>query len=180
MPTPFGLVRSGVAPDHPDTKAVINRFTQILDHPRCEFFGNVKLGRDVSTEELRDRYHGVVLAYGAEDDRHLGVPGEVCDGSLSAAPSRLRLLSSRFTGQRQSAEAPSSAQCRVFRYRRVALHGGANRCSRDGCLTPVVGEALKAARTACDACEGIQSRSPLVAQAPPASHTLRVKRTLLK
>ena len=77
-------MRSGVAPDHPDTKAATNRFTQILDHPRCDFWGNVTLGKDVSAAELRDLYDGVVLAYGAEDDRHLSVPGEVCEnGSVS-------------------------------------------------------------------------------------------------
>eukprot|EP00240_Pyramimonas_obovata_P006666 CAMPEP_0118956050 /NCGR_PEP_ID=MMETSP1169-20130426/60997_1 /TAXON_ID=36882 /ORGANISM="Pyramimonas obovata, Strain CCMP722" /LENGTH=179 /DNA_ID=CAMNT_0006904005 /DNA_START=253 /DNA_END=789 /DNA_ORIENTATION=+ len=76
LPTPFGLVRSGVAPDHADTKAVINRFGEILDHPRCSFFGNVTLGRDVSLRELQNLYHGVVLAYGTEDDRKLGAAGE--------------------------------------------------------------------------------------------------------
>jgi NADPH-dependent glutamate synthase beta subunit-like oxidoreductase len=77
--------------------------------------GNVTLGRDVSAAELRDRYDGVVLAYGAEDDRHLGVPGEVCDGSLSAcsltAPSlQLPLHKGRARKRRR----------RVFRCRRAA------------------------------------------------------------
>ncbi|KAF5827676.1 hypothetical protein DUNSADRAFT_255 [Dunaliella salina] len=76
LPTPFGLVRSGVSPDHQDTKNVINQFTAVARDPRASFFGNVALGRDVSLLELRSLYHGVVLAYGAESDKKLGVPGE--------------------------------------------------------------------------------------------------------
>ncbi|KAG6527924.1 hypothetical protein ZIOFF_010059 [Zingiber officinale] len=80
LPTPFGLVRSGVAPDHPETKAryiVINQFSRVASNERCSFFGNVSLGSDVNLPELRDIYDVVVVAYGAESDRSLGVPGEV-------------------------------------------------------------------------------------------------------
>ncbi|KAG0610595.1 hypothetical protein M758_7G077800 [Ceratodon purpureus] len=76
LPTPFGLVRSGVAPDHPETKVVINQFSRVAVSDRCSYFGNVKLGTDISLEELRKLYDVVVLAYGAESDRRLGVPGE--------------------------------------------------------------------------------------------------------
>ncbi|KAH9300849.1 hypothetical protein KI387_012432 [Taxus chinensis] len=84
LPTPFGLVRSGVAPDHPETKVVINQFSRVGTNERCSFFGNVFLGKDISLSELRKLYHVVVLAYGAESDRELGIPGENLDGILSA------------------------------------------------------------------------------------------------
>ncbi|KAF2309641.1 hypothetical protein GH714_004410 [Hevea brasiliensis] len=82
--TPFGLVRSGVAPDHPETKIVINQFTRVVQHERCSFFGNVTLGSSISLAELRELYHVVVLAYGAESDRDLGIPGEDLSGIHSA------------------------------------------------------------------------------------------------
>jgi len=84
LPTPFGLVRYGVAPDHADTKNVTTEFSQILSAPNCSFYGNVVVGKDVSVDELLGMYHGVVLAYGAEGDRSLGIPGENLKGSLSA------------------------------------------------------------------------------------------------
>ncbi|KAH7572281.1 hypothetical protein JRO89_XS04G0231500 [Xanthoceras sorbifolium] len=90
LPTPFGLVRSGVAPDHPETKAkklqqiVINQFSRVAQHERCSFFGNVTLGSSISLSELRELYHVVVLAYGAESDRALGIPGEDLMGIHSA------------------------------------------------------------------------------------------------
>ncbi|GIL84169.1 hypothetical protein Vretimale_15819 [Volvox reticuliferus] len=76
LPTPFGLVRSGVAPDHQDTKNVTNQFSSIAADPRVSFLGNVLVGRDVDVNELRALHHAVVLAYGAESDRRLGIPGE--------------------------------------------------------------------------------------------------------
>ncbi|XP_042456757.1 NADPH:adrenodoxin oxidoreductase, mitochondrial-like isoform X1 [Zingiber officinale] len=84
LPTPFGLVRSGVAPDHPETKIVINQFSRVASNERCSFFGNVSLGSDVNLPELRDIYDVVVVAYGAESDRSLGVPGEDLMGIHSA------------------------------------------------------------------------------------------------
>ncbi|XP_004503452.1 NADPH:adrenodoxin oxidoreductase, mitochondrial [Cicer arietinum] len=84
LPTPFGLVRSGVAPDHPETKIVVNQFSRVAQHERCSFFGNVTLGSSISLAELRKLYHVVVLAYGAESDRSLGIPGENLKGILSA------------------------------------------------------------------------------------------------
>jgi len=76
LPTPYGLVRSGVAPDHAGTKSVTSRFDGILADPRVAFMGNVALGRDVSVDDLTPRYHALVLAYGAEGDKELGIPGE--------------------------------------------------------------------------------------------------------
>lgn len=84
LPTPFGLVRSGVAPDHPETKVVTNQFSRVAVSDRCSYFGNVTLGTDVSLEELRMLYDVVVLAYGAESDRKLGVPGEELVGVHAA------------------------------------------------------------------------------------------------
>uniref|UniRef100_A0A4X2KW36 NADPH:adrenodoxin oxidoreductase, mitochondrial n=1 Tax=Vombatus ursinus TaxID=29139 RepID=A0A4X2KW36_VOMUR len=81
---PFGLVRFGVAPDHPEVKNVINTFTQTAYSPRCAFRGNVTVGRDVSMSELQEAYHAVVLSYGAEDHRTLGIPGEELPGVISA------------------------------------------------------------------------------------------------
>lgn len=84
LPTPFGLVRSGVAPDHQETKIVVNQFSRVALNERCSFFGNVLLGSSVSLSELREMYHVVVLAYGAESDRVVGVPGEGLEGIHSA------------------------------------------------------------------------------------------------
>ncbi|CAA6660997.1 unnamed protein product [Spirodela intermedia] len=84
LPTPFGLVRSGVAPDHPETKIVTNQFSRVASNERCSFFGNVSLGRDISLSEIREIYDIVVLAYGAESDRILNVPGENLLGIHSA------------------------------------------------------------------------------------------------
>ncbi|XP_075702564.1 NADPH:adrenodoxin oxidoreductase, mitochondrial isoform X2 [Rhinoderma darwinii] len=84
LPVPFGLVRFGVAPDHPEVKNVINTFTQTALSERCNFLGNVSVGRDVTVEELQKAYHAVVLSYGAEDKRELGIPGEQLQGVYSA------------------------------------------------------------------------------------------------
>ncbi|XP_017982065.1 PREDICTED: NADPH:adrenodoxin oxidoreductase, mitochondrial [Theobroma cacao] len=84
LPTPYGLVRSGVAPDHPETKNVINQFSRVAQNGRCSFWGNITLGSSVSLAELRELYHVVVLAYGAESDRVLGIPGEDLKGVHSA------------------------------------------------------------------------------------------------
>lgn len=84
LPVPFGLVRFGVAPDHPEVKNVINTFTQTAQHERCSFYGNVSVGTDVSVEELKKAYHAVVLSYGAEGNRSIGVAGEKLAGVFSA------------------------------------------------------------------------------------------------
>ncbi|NXU48630.1 ADRO protein, partial [Turnix velox] len=84
LPVPFGLVRFGVAPDHPEVKNVINGFTQTARSQRCAFYGNVTVGRDILVAELQKAYHAVVLSYGAEDNRTLGIPGENLSGVYSA------------------------------------------------------------------------------------------------
>ncbi|XP_054026956.1 NADPH:adrenodoxin oxidoreductase, mitochondrial [Dryobates pubescens] len=84
LPVPFGLVRFGVAPDHPEVKNVTNSFTQTARSERCAYYGNVTVGRDVTVPELQQAYHAVVLSYGAEDNRVLGIPGESLPGVHSA------------------------------------------------------------------------------------------------
>jgi ferredoxin--NADP+ reductase len=84
LPTPWGLVRLGVAPDHPNIKTVSRAFEKIAAQPGFRFFGNVELGRDVSHEELMRIYDAVVYAVGAQTDRQLGIPGEELAGSWAA------------------------------------------------------------------------------------------------
>ncbi|XP_053904340.1 NADPH:adrenodoxin oxidoreductase, mitochondrial isoform X1 [Malaclemys terrapin pileata] len=84
LPVPFGLVRFGVAPDHPEVKNVINSFTQTAHSDRCSYYGNITIGKDVTVKELQQAYHAVVLSYGAEDNRILGIPGENLSGVYSA------------------------------------------------------------------------------------------------
>ncbi|XP_017960924.1 NADPH:adrenodoxin oxidoreductase, mitochondrial [Drosophila navojoa] len=84
LPVPFGLVRFGVAPDHPEVKNVINTFTKTAENPRLRFFGNVSLGQDVSLQELRQRYHAVLLTYGADQDRELQLQNEEQKHVISA------------------------------------------------------------------------------------------------
>uniref|UniRef100_A0A8C4N4S2 NADPH:adrenodoxin oxidoreductase, mitochondrial n=1 Tax=Eptatretus burgeri TaxID=7764 RepID=A0A8C4N4S2_EPTBU len=84
LPVPFGLVRFGVAPDHPDVKNVINSFTQTAHSERFTFCGNVMVGRDVMVSDLQEAYDAVVLSYGAEDDQLLRIPGEQLPGVYSA------------------------------------------------------------------------------------------------
>ena len=84
LPTPFGLVRAGVAPDHPKIKAVSKAFEKIAAQPGFRFVGNVEVGRDVSHEELAELYDAVVYATGAQTDRRMGIPGEDLTGSWPA------------------------------------------------------------------------------------------------
>jgi ferredoxin--NADP+ reductase len=84
LPTPFGLVRGGVAPDHPKIKAVTRVYEKAATHPSFRFLGNVTVGRDLTADELRRYYHAVIWAVGAETDRQLGIPGEALAGSHAA------------------------------------------------------------------------------------------------
>ncbi|HWF72989.1 MAG TPA: FAD-dependent oxidoreductase [Solirubrobacteraceae bacterium] len=84
LPTPWGLVRGGVAPDHPNIKAVSRVFEKTAARPGFRFFGNVEMGRDISHEDLVSRYHAVIYAVGAETDKRMGIPGEDLPGSLAA------------------------------------------------------------------------------------------------
>ncbi len=84
LPTPWGLVRSGVAPDHPKIKTVTRVYEKTAEHPRFRFFGNVHFGEHVSHEELRAHYHAIIYATGSPVDRPLGIPGEALAGSHAA------------------------------------------------------------------------------------------------
>ncbi|PCI36907.1 MAG: NADP oxidoreductase, partial [Elusimicrobia bacterium] len=84
LPTPFGLVRGGVAPDHQKIKNVVKVYERIAADTRFRFYGNVMLGRDISVEDLRRRYDAIVYAVGCESDRSLGIPGENLAGSHAA------------------------------------------------------------------------------------------------
>lgn len=84
LPAPFGLVRYGVAPDHPKIKNIIARYEKTAAHPGFAYFGNVEIGRDIAVGELRRFYDAVIFASGAQTDRRLGVPGEDLPGSYTA------------------------------------------------------------------------------------------------
>lgn len=84
LPTPFGLLRYGVAPDHLKMKSLARPLQRVLDDPRVRFFGNVEVGRDITVDELRSSYHAVVYTFGASTDRRMDIPGEELPGSWSA------------------------------------------------------------------------------------------------
>ena len=84
LPTPWGLVRSGVAPDHPKIKSVSRIYEKTAAHPRFRFYGNVTFGEHVSREDLLAHYHAIVYATGSPSDRPLGIPGEELPGSHAA------------------------------------------------------------------------------------------------
>lgn len=84
LPTPFGLVRAGVAPDHPKIKSVVRMYEKTAAKEGFRFFGGVELGRDLHRADLLERYHAVLYAIGAATDRRLGIPGEDLAGSEAA------------------------------------------------------------------------------------------------
>ncbi len=84
LPTPFGLVRGGVAPDHQKIKAVTRQYDKVAEHPNFRFFGNVTLGEHVSVDDLRKFYHQIIYCTGTQTDRTLGIPGEDLERSHSA------------------------------------------------------------------------------------------------
>jgi ferredoxin--NADP+ reductase len=84
LPTPFGLVRYGVAPDHVSIRSVRDKLAEVFSHPRVRFIGNCEIGSDIAVDELRERYDAVVLTYGASRDRQLELPGEELLGSIAA------------------------------------------------------------------------------------------------
>ena len=84
LPTPWGLVRSGVAPDHPKIKSISAQFEKTASHPQFRFFGNVVVGEHVHASELAEHYDAVIYAVGAQTDRRLGIPGEDLPGSWAA------------------------------------------------------------------------------------------------
>ena len=85
LPTPWGLVRSGVAPDHPKIKTVAKVFEKVAKEPGFRLFANVELGSDLTIEQLKEKYDAVVIATGSALGKKLGIPGEDLAGSMSAA-----------------------------------------------------------------------------------------------
>ena len=85
LPTPYGLIRAGVAPDHQTTKNVARKFEQTAQRESVQYFGNVEVGRDVQLADLRELYDAVVLALGSAGDRYLGIPGEDKEGVYGSA-----------------------------------------------------------------------------------------------
>jgi ferredoxin--NADP+ reductase len=84
LPTPYGLVRGGVAPDHQKIKAVIRQYEKIASRPNFRFFGNVTFGADLTLDDVLAHYHQVLFSTGAESDRRMGIPGEDLPGSYPA------------------------------------------------------------------------------------------------
>jgi len=85
LPAPYGLVRYGVAPDHPRIKGIIRALYEVLDRGDIRFFGNVKYGTDITLDELKEHYHAVIFATGAIKDADLNIPGVNLEGSFGAA-----------------------------------------------------------------------------------------------
>ncbi|XP_023946325.2 NADPH:adrenodoxin oxidoreductase, mitochondrial isoform X2 [Bicyclus anynana] len=84
LPVPFGLVRYGVAPDHPEVKNVINQFTKLAQQKNVNFYGNITLGKDLTLNQLRQHYDAVLLTYGAEEDKVLGIENEDAKNVIAA------------------------------------------------------------------------------------------------
>jgi ferredoxin/flavodoxin---NADP+ reductase len=84
LPTPFGLVRGGVAPDHDKIKSVTKVYDRIAADPRVAFYGNVTFGKDITRDTLAQYYHAVIYAVGAQTDKQMGIPGEDLAGSHAA------------------------------------------------------------------------------------------------
>lgn len=85
LPVPYGLIRYGVAPDHPRIKGIVNSLHEMLDSGKIRFFGNVEFGRDLTLEDIRRHYHAVIFATGAIKDAKLQIPGVDLEGSFGAA-----------------------------------------------------------------------------------------------
>ncbi|KAG7304172.1 hypothetical protein JYU34_011107 [Plutella xylostella] len=84
LPVPFGLIRYGVAPDHLEVKNVINQFTKVAQQPNVNFYGNIALGKDITLSQLRQHYDAVLLTYGAEEDKLLGIENEDAKNIVAA------------------------------------------------------------------------------------------------
>ncbi|MFQ5473804.1 MAG: FAD-dependent oxidoreductase, partial [Dehalococcoidia bacterium] len=85
FPTPYGLVRTGVAPDHQKIKSVTKKFAEVASNPSFRFYGFVELGKDITVSDLREHYHQILYATGAQTDRRMGIPGEDLKGVHSAS-----------------------------------------------------------------------------------------------
>ena len=85
LPAPYGLIRYGVAPDHPRIKGIVNSLHEMLDSGKIRFFGNVEFGKDLTLDDIRRHYHAVIFATGAIKDAKLNIPGVDLEGSFGAA-----------------------------------------------------------------------------------------------
>ncbi|MEY4451893.1 MAG: hypothetical protein RLZZ380_1014 [Actinomycetota bacterium] len=85
LPAPYGLIRYGVAPDHPRIKGIVNSLHEMLDSGKIRFFGNVEFGKDLKLEDIQRHYHAVIFATGAIKDAQLNIPGVDLEGSFGAA-----------------------------------------------------------------------------------------------
>lgn len=117
LPTPFGLVRGGVAPDHQQIKSVAKMYDRTAGRPGFRFFGNVHVGRDLPVAELRERYDALILAVGNESDRKLSIPGEELGGVHSAT---------EFVGWYNGHPDYRDHQFDLERAERVAIFGNGN------------------------------------------------------
>lgn len=84
LPVPYGLVRFGVAPDHPEVKNCQDTFEEVAQSPRFNYIGNVRIGTDIELSKLKPHYDAMLFSYGATEDRKLGIPGEHLPGVFSA------------------------------------------------------------------------------------------------
>ncbi|MER6971433.1 FAD-dependent oxidoreductase [Nocardioides sp. NPDC000445] len=121
LPTPYGLVRAGVAPDHQNTKQVEKLFAQIESQPGFRYFLGVEVGKDVSHAELTARYHAVVYTVGAASDRALGIEGDDLPGSLSATD-----FVGWYNGHPDKQDLPVHLDVESLPSRRVVLVGNGN------------------------------------------------------
>ncbi|MDN8596986.1 FAD-dependent oxidoreductase [Corynebacterium tuberculostearicum] len=84
MPTPFGLIRYGVAPDHPRIKGIVQSLHNVMEKEEIRFLGNIEVGKDITVEEMREYYDAIIFATGATADKHMGIPGEDLKGNHGA------------------------------------------------------------------------------------------------
>ncbi|MGI8727530.1 MAG: FAD-dependent oxidoreductase [Solirubrobacterales bacterium] len=147
LPTPFGLVRAGVAPDHPKIKNVIRRYEKTAGHPSFRFFGNIDVGADVAAEELRHNYNAVIWAYGAAADRKLGIEGEDLPGSHPATE-----FVAWYNGHPDFADRDFDLSCE-----RVVVVGNGNVAADVARMLVLTPEELRATDTADHAIEALAS-----------------------
>jgi ferredoxin--NADP+ reductase len=148
LPTPFGLVRAGVAPDHPNIKAVTRTYEKTARHDRFRFFGNVAMGEHVTRADLLDRYHAVVYAVGTSTDRRLGIAGEDLTGSHAAT---------EFVGWYNGHPDHTGLELDLARARRVAVIGNGNVAIDVARMIALTDDELKATDTADHAIEVLSS-----------------------
>jgi adrenodoxin-NADP+ reductase len=84
LPVPYGLVRFGVAPDHPEVKNCEDKFEEVAQSPRFNYIGNIRVGYDVDLVKMKPHYDAILFSYGASEDKKLGIPGEDLAGVFSA------------------------------------------------------------------------------------------------